>query len=156
MFDSAIAWAQMRTTIVLYNQHIASKPAGPVDADVSCPDGGTARITGTVTTPGNVGLTTIDLEFDMNACRALLSYPVPGGTTHTSLRTTGIIRKTGSFSTTTNTASYQSSGDLAVSGGLNIFINSRTQLKPSIDESCAFAASTTATQASGTYCGRPF
>lgn len=153
MFDHAIAQALMQTTIVLYDNHVAGKLSGAVDVNVSCPDGGTARIAGTVTPSPNGGLTNIDLTFDMSACHAVLPRASSG---HSALRTTGVIRKTASFSATTATATYQSSGQLAVSGTLKLVINSRTRLEPAIDESCVFTATATRTQASGTYCGRPF
>lgn len=152
-FDEAIAEAEMRTTIVLYDNHIAGKLTGAVDVNVSCPNGGTARIAGTVTPPDNAGLTSVDLTFHMNACYAVFTHSGGG---HTSLRTTGIIRKTASFNASTANASYNSLGDLAVSGTLKIVSDDRPPLEPSINESCAFAATATRTQASGTYCGRSF
>lgn len=153
IFDNAIAQAQMQTTIILYDNHIAGKLTGNIDIQVSCPDGGSSRITGTVVPAASDGLTNIDLTFAMNACYAVLSG---ASGDRTSLRTTGILRKTASFSASAATASYQSSGNLAVSGTLRHVINSRTHLEPSIDESCAFAATATRTQATGSYCGRPF
>jgi len=152
-FDEVIAEAEMRTTVILYDNHIAGKLTGAVDVNVGCPNGGTARIAGTVTPPVNAGLTSVDLTFHMNACYAVLAGPSGG---HTSLRTTGIIRKTASFNASTASASYNSSGDLAVSGTLKIVSDDRPPLEPSINESCAFAATATRTTASGTYCGRPF
>ena len=155
MFDRSISWALIANTSDLYNEHIAGKPVGDFDVTAPCAEGGTARITGSVATPGNMGGTNVDLAFDMNACHAVLSYPVPGGTSTTSLRTTGVLRWTGSFSATTTNMEYRSTGSLAVQGTLGIFINKATRLDPAIDESCVFAARRTGTLLSGTYCDRP-
>lgn len=156
MFDQSIASGLMQTTIDLYNQNLAGKPSGTVNLNVNCADGGTAAISGTVTTPGDSGLTTVNLTFVMDACYAIHSHPVGGGTSSSSIRTTGTITKTASFSKTSYGAIYESSGNLALSGTLHITINSVTHLDPTIDESCALTASWDGAHVKGSYCARLF
>lgn len=155
MFDRSIANALIGMTTGLVRRHIAGDLRGRVDLTVSCQDGGTAAITGNISTAPS-GITTRDLTFVMDACYRIDSIPRGYGTDVRSVRATGSIRRIADFGDAFIGASYESSGLLDVSGALHLVINSVTYLDHSIRDSCAFSANDAPTRSAGSYCGRPF
>lgn len=139
--DYGVGLALADTIWLLYNQNIAGRPAPPggvFDTTVSCPLGGSARITGTLSVSGEV--TSVDLTYDLDGCANSDSfYELTFG---------GSVDQSGSFDGEGFTTVTFVCAELEISGSVMLFDD------PSVDESCDVSVTQEEHDDEGTLHGR--
>jgi hypothetical protein len=83
--DRIITWGILEEVEDLYALNVSGQPAGALDVTATCPDGGSAHITGTLQSDGNSS----DLAYDLDGCAFELSSA--GGNIIVSLTLNGRI-----------------------------------------------------------------
>jgi hypothetical protein len=145
--DDATANNIINAVIDIYNQNVAGRSQGAYNGvTVTCPNGGTALISGIATKDNSSQLTTTDLSYTMTACKE-------AQTNHT-LTYTGVVTQKGSFNLSTNFVSetIKASGNVTMAGTITYTgYNTAT-----VDQTGTFTVNRGYNVASGDILGRSF
>lgn len=144
-----VALRSVRTTMKLaFNLTLQGKPVGPQDATVSCPNGGTAHLFGTVASNAIQGATMVDLRYELTDCEYLAKEDHAERNFHLTL--TGTLSEKGTLAVqpTATTALVIASSDLTLSGTVY------DPPSPYSGSKCVLQVTQDGNDVGGTMCGR--
>lgn len=152
--DQAVIYGVITGVRDMYNLNLAGASAGSQNVDSKCSLGGEVAITGTASTSGSNGITTVDLTYAMKGCRFNVTKASGDGTLKVTLTLTGSLTYKGSFGSNNYESTNFQSDDLEMTGT----VTRADSTESSVEQSCPFAASMSLDggqgSVSGAICGR--